>query len=136
MLLRLMPALAFAIPVFLIFNRLRMLDTRTSIIFMHTLFITPTSLLLFIGYIQDLPKEIEEAAMIDGASTLQILARILVPVLRPGIASTAILGFITSWNEYLFNAIAIVCPPITRDIPSAESIPLQALHSATAPLLG
>lgn len=116
MLLRLMPALAFAIPVFLIFNRLRMLDTRTSIIFMHTLFITPTSLLLFIGYIQDLPKEIEEAAMIDGASTLQILARILVPVLRPGIASTAILGFITSWNEYLFSGILSFKKAVTATV--------------------
>ncbi|MBP5169305.1 MAG: carbohydrate ABC transporter permease [Oscillospiraceae bacterium] len=56
MLLRLAPALAFAIPVFLIFNRFKLLDTKIAIIFMHTLFITPTSLLLFIGYIQDLPK--------------------------------------------------------------------------------
>ena len=105
MLLRLAPALAFAIPVFLIFNKLNMLDTKISIIFMHTLFITPTSLLLFIGYIQDLPKEIEEAAAIDGANTQQILTRILIPVLLPGIGSTAILGFITSWNEYLFSGI-------------------------------
>ena len=84
MLLRLAPALAFAIPVFLIFNRFKLLDTKIAIIFMHTLFITPTSLLLFIGYIQDLPKEIEEAAAIDGANTLQILTQVLIPVLLPG----------------------------------------------------
>lgn len=105
MLLRLAPALAFAIPVFLIFNKLKLLDTRIAIIFMHTLFITPTSLLLFIGYIQDLPVEIEEAASIDGATTLQTLTEILIPVLKPGIGSTAILGFITSWNEFLFSGI-------------------------------
>lgn len=105
MLLRLMPALALAIPVFLIFNTLKLIDTHISIIFMHTLFIIPTSLLLFIGYIQDLPVEIEEAAEIDGANILQILLGIIIPVLRPGIASTAILGFITSWNEFLFSGI-------------------------------
>lgn len=105
MLLRLMPALAFAIPVFIIFNRLRILDTLTAIIFMHTLFIIPTSLLLFIGYIQDLPLEIEEAAEIDGAGVLEKLFKVVFPILRPGIASTAILGFITSWNEYLFSSI-------------------------------
>ncbi len=116
MLLRLMPALAFAIPVFLIFNSLKMLDTKTSIIMMHTLFITPTSLLLFIGYIQDLPKEIEESAQIDGANTLQILIQILVPVLRPGIASTAILGFITSWNEYLFSGILAFKKAVTATV--------------------
>lgn len=105
LLLRLMPALALAIPVFLIFNALKLIDTHIAIIFMHTLFIIPTSLLLFIGYIQDLPVEIEEAAEIDGANVLQLLGSIIIPVLRPGIASTAILGFITSWNEYLFSGI-------------------------------
>ena len=105
MLLRLMPALAFAIPVFIIFNRLRILDTLIAIIFMHTLFIIPTSLLLFIGYIQDLPLEIEEAAEIDGAGIIDKLFKVVFPILRPGIASTAILGFITSWNEYLFSSI-------------------------------
>lgn len=105
MLLRLMPALAFAIPVFIIFNQLRILDTLIAIIFMHTLFIIPTSLLLFIGYIQDLPLEIEEAAEIDGAGIIDKLFKVVFPILRPGIASTAILGFITSWNEYLFSSI-------------------------------
>ena len=54
--------------------------------------------------------------MIDGASTLQILARILVPVLRPGIASTAILGFITSWNEYLFSGILSFKKAVTATV--------------------
>ena len=105
MLLRLMPALALAIPVFLIFNKFHLIDTRIAIIFMHTLFIIATSLLLFLGYIQDLPVEIEEAAEIDGANIIQMLTKVIIPVLRPGIASTAILGFITSWNEYLFSGV-------------------------------
>ncbi len=116
MLLRLMPALALAIPVFLIFNKFKLIDTHIAIIFMHSLFIIPTSLLLFIGYIQDLPIEIEEAAEIDGANTLQVLLRILIPVLKPGIGSTAILGFITSWNEYLFSSILSFKKSITATV--------------------
>ena len=128
MLLRLAPALAFAIPVFLIFNRFKLLDTKIAIIFMHTLFITPTSLLLFIGYIQDLPLEIEEAAAIDGANTLQILSRVLIPVLLPGIGSTAILGFITSWNEYLFSGILAFKKSITATVGTSFFITSYAVE--------
>ena len=128
MLLRLAPALAFAIPVFLIFNNFKLLDTKIAIIFMHTLFITPTSLLLFIGYIQDLPKEIEEAASIDGANTLQILTRVLIPVLLPGIGSTAILGFITSWNEYLFSGILAFKKSITATVGTSFFITSYAVE--------
>lgn len=128
MLLRLAPALAFAIPVFLIFNRFKLLDTKIAIIFMHTLFITPTSLLLFIGYIQDLPKEIEEAAAIDGANTLQILTQVLIPVLLPGIGSTAILGFITSWNEYLFSGILSFKHAVTATVGTSFFITSYAIE--------
>lgn len=116
LLLRLMPALALAIPVFLIFNKFNLIDTHIAIIFMHTLFIIPTSLLLFIGYIQDLPIEIEEAAEMDGANIIQVLTKIIFPVLQPGIASTAILGFITSWNEYLFSGILSFKNSITATV--------------------
>jgi multiple sugar transport system permease protein len=76
----------------------------------------PTSLLLFIGYIQDLPREIEEAAEMDGANIIQILTKIMIPVIQPGIASTAILGFITSWNEYLFSSILSFKKAITATV--------------------
>lgn len=128
MLLRLAPALAFAIPVFLIFNKLKILDTKIAIIFMHTLFITPTSLLLFIGYIQDLPREIEEAAAMDGANTLQVLTQVLIPVLLPGIGSTAILGFITSWNEYLFSGILSFKKAVTATVGTSFFITSYAVE--------
>ena len=128
MLLRLAPALAFAIPVFLIFNKFKLLDTKIAIIFMHTLFITPTSLLPFIGYIQDLPKEIEEAASIDGANTFQILTQVLIPVLLPGIGSTAILGFITSWNEYLFSGILAFKKAVTATVGTSFFITSYAVE--------
>ena len=103
--LRLLPALGMAIPIFMLFNYVDLIDTRTAIILMHTLFITPTSLLLFIGYVQELPREMEEAAMIDGATVIQVIWYVLIPVIRPGLAAVAILGFITSWNEFLFSVV-------------------------------
>jgi len=105
LLLRLMPAISLAIPVFVIFYKLRLVDTHLAIIIMHTLFLAPTALLLFMGYVQELPRELEDAAAIDGASIPQTLWHILFPVIRPGIAAVAILSFVMSWNEFLFAVI-------------------------------
>lgn len=102
LLLRLMPAMSFGIPVFVIFHRLKLIDTQLAIILMHTLFLSPTALMLFIGYVQDLPRELEDAAMVDGATIPQMLRHVLLPVVRPGVAAVAILSFVTSWNEFLF----------------------------------
>lgn len=113
LLLRLMPAMSMAIPIFVIFNYFHLIDTLLAIILMHTLFISPTALLLFIGYVQDLPREIEEAAQIDGANTWQVLWDVLLPIIRPGVAAVAILGFITSWNEFLFSVILSVKNAVT-----------------------
>ncbi len=116
LLLRLMPMMSLAIPVFVIFHRLDLIDTRLSIIIMHTLIITPTALMLFIGYIQDLPRELEDAAAVDGANVLQMILFILIPIVRPGIAAVSILGFIMSWNEFLFAVILSVDRSVTATV--------------------
>ncbi len=105
LLLRLMPAISLAIPIFVIFYKLHLVDTHLAIIIMHTLFLSPTALLLFMGYVQELPRELEDAAAIDGATILQTLWYILFPIIRPGIAAVAILSFVMSWNEFLFAVI-------------------------------
>ncbi len=105
LLVRLMPALSFAIPVYVVFSRFNLIDTHLAIILMHTLFISPTALLLLVGFVQELPKELEEAAIVDGATTPQLLFRILIPTIKPGIAAVAILGFILSWNEFIFAVV-------------------------------
>jgi multiple sugar transport system permease protein len=105
LLLRLMPAISLAIPIFVIFYRLHLVDTQLGIIIMHTLFLSPTALLLFMGYIQELPRELEDAAAIDGASVMQTLWHILFPIMRPGVSAVAILSFVMSWNEFLFSVV-------------------------------
>jgi len=116
LLLRLMPAMSFGIPIFVIFHHLHLIDTRTAIIIMHTLFLSPTALLLFIGYVQDLPTELEDAAAVDGANVLQVLWHILFPIIRPGIAAVAILSFVTSWNEFLFAVLLSMKKAVTATV--------------------
>lgn len=127
LLLRLMPALGMAIPMYVIFNYFGLIDTHIAIILMHALFIAPTSLLLLIGFVQDLPKEIEEAAEIDGASTWQVIFNVLLPIVRPGVAAVAILGFITSWNEFLFSNILSIKKVITATVGTSYFITSYAV---------
>jgi multiple sugar transport system permease protein len=65
----------------------------------------PLALILLVGFLQDLPQEIEEAARVDGASTFAVLRHIVLPLARPVLVAVAILSFIYSWNEFLFGLI-------------------------------
>lgn len=103
--LRLLPPIVFAIPYYMMFQFLNLLDTRTGIIWVGVIMNIPLTLMLLVGFVQELPKEIEEAAMIDGCSTYGILGRIVFPLIAPGAAAAAILTFIFTWNEFLFVRI-------------------------------
>jgi multiple sugar transport system permease protein len=105
MALRLFPPIVFAIPYYMMFQYMGMLDTVLGLILINTFLNIPLGLLLMVGFLQDIPKEIEESAKIDGCSIYQILWKIIIPLLAPGIASVAILSYIFSWNDYLFAVI-------------------------------
>ena len=100
--LRLVPAIVFLIPLFIVYRYLHLYDTQLGLIFMHTLTNAPLGMLLFVGFIQDVPRELEEAAMIDGASAFTILRSIVFPLIFPGMVAVTILVFIFSWNEFAF----------------------------------
>jgi multiple sugar transport system permease protein len=103
--LRALPLIVFVIPFYLAYQALGLLDTRVGLAIVSCIINLPLALILFVGFLRDLPMELEEAARVDGASTLAILAWIVVPLARPVIAAVAILGFISSWNEFLFGLI-------------------------------
>ena len=103
--LRLFPPIVFAIPYYLMFQYLGLLDTITGLVLINIFLNIPLGLILMVGFLQELPYEIEESAKIDGCSVYQILWRIVLPLMAPGIASVAILTFIFSWNDYLFAVI-------------------------------
>lgn len=103
--LRLLPPVIFTVPMFILFQALGMLDSVRGLALVNTLFNTPLALLLFVGFIQDLPREIEEAAMIDGASTWGVMRYVVLPLLLPGIAVVMVMTFLWSWNEFLFSLV-------------------------------
>jgi len=103
--LRLLPPVVFIVPIFILFQAVGLIDNLPGLILINTLFNTPLALLLFVGFIQDLPREVEESAMIDGASSLQILLRIVLPLLLPGLSVVLVMTFLWVWNEFLFSRV-------------------------------
>ncbi|RVT70264.1 carbohydrate ABC transporter permease [Agrobacterium sp. CNPSo 2736] len=99
---RMMPPVAVAIPMFFIFKQFSLLDTYVGIILIHGLMNLPLAVLLLKSFFDDIPAEIDESALLDGASRWTIFRRIVLPMAKGGIAATAVLCFIFSWTEFLF----------------------------------
>lgn len=99
--LRMLPPVAAVLPVFLIFSALRLVDKFYGVALAYTFFNLPFIIWLLKIYFQDVPEEIEQAALVDGASRLQSFFRITIPLSTPGIATTFILALAASWNEFL-----------------------------------
>ncbi|CAA9573366.1 MAG: ABC transporter, permease protein 2 (cluster 1, maltose/g3p/polyamine/iron) [uncultured Thermomicrobiales bacterium] len=102
LLTRMYPAIATAIPYFLIIRDLQLLDTRWALIVTYTAFNLPFVVWLMIGFFEEVPAELERAAMIDGCGAWQRFTRIVLPISGPALVATAILSAILAWNEFLF----------------------------------
>lgn len=100
---RFMPPIAVVIPVVFMFRDLGLRDTYTGLILVHTLINLPLAVLLLKSFFDDVPREVDEAAMIDGATRFQTFRRVVLPMVRGGIAATAVLCFIFSWTEFLLS---------------------------------
>jgi multiple sugar transport system permease protein len=101
--LRAIPLIIFSIPIYLIYQELALLDTRVGLALILCLVNLPLVLALLVNGIRALPIEIEEAARVDGAGIVAILLRVVLPLSVPALASSLILAFIYSWNEFLFG---------------------------------
>ena len=99
---RMMPPVAVAIPMFFIYKNFNLLDTYQGIVLVHALMNMPLAVLLLKSFFDDIPAEIDEAALIDGASRFMIFRKIVLPMAIGGVAATAVLCFIFSWTEFLF----------------------------------
>ena len=108
MIQKMYPAIATAIPVYLVMRHLRLIDTRFALIIMNTSFNLPLVIWLMMGFFEQIPLELEESAKIDGANFVQRFFRIVFPVTTPGIIASAILAFVGAWNEFLFAVILSV----------------------------
>lgn len=98
---QLMPVILFIVPSFIVFKKLGLVNSLTSLIIFYTVLQAPFSTLLMKGFIEGIPKQIDEAAIVDGASRFQIIFRLILPLLLPGIVATGAFAFIGCWNEFL-----------------------------------
>jgi multiple sugar transport system permease protein len=96
------PIVLLIIPLFVLMRMLGLLDTFFGVIAGHSTFAIPFAIWMLTSYMNAIPRELDEAAMIDGASRLQTIRIVILPLVMPGIVTTAIYIFVTSWNEYLF----------------------------------
>ncbi len=99
---RMMPPIAVALPLFLVFKNLRLLDTHMALIIANTIFNLPFVIWLLKGFFDDLPVEMEEAALIEGCSHWGAFWRIALPLVAPGIVTVSLFSFIFAWNEFMF----------------------------------
>lgn len=102
---RMMPPIAVAIPIFLMFRQLGLSDTHAGMILLYTAVNLSLSVWLLKGFIDEIPREYEEAALIDGYTRFQAFYKVVLPQAATGIASTAIFCLIFSWNEYAFAVL-------------------------------
>lgn len=102
---RIFPPVTTAIPYFVIMRNLRLSDTHAALIITYTAFALPFVIWLMLGFFQDLPADIDRAAIVDGCSLWQRFSQVTLPLALPGIAVTAIFVFIFSWNEFLYASM-------------------------------
>ncbi len=102
-LLPLVPSIAVLVPLILFMRTLHLLNTHAAVVIGNTVFTLPFAIWMLRGFFLQLPRELEEAARIDGASRLQTLYRIVLPLSAPGLIAVAIFALINSWNNYLYS---------------------------------
>lgn len=102
---QMLPPIAIIVPLYVLFSKLDWIDTRQALVISYLTFTIPLSTWMMISFFDDVPVELEEAAMIDGSSRFGALLRVSLPLAIPGMAATAILAFLYCWNEFLYAVI-------------------------------
>jgi multiple sugar transport system permease protein len=104
------PFVLIIIPLFLILKNLRLINTLPGLIMVYVVWALPFALWMLVGYVRAVPRELEEAAAVDGASRLRILVSVTAPLLAPGIVATGLFAFISAWNEFFFALVLMKTP--------------------------
>jgi multiple sugar transport system permease protein len=102
---QLLPPISIIIPLFRMFKYAELLDTLTALILAYSTFSLPFVVWIMVGYFQSVPRELEEAARIDGASRLQAFARVALPLAAPGLAATSVFTLLNAWDEFFYALI-------------------------------
>ena len=133
---RMFPPIAVAVPIFIMYRKLGLGDTHLGMIILYTVVNLSLAVWLLKGFMDEIPKEYEEAAMIDGYSRLQAFFKVVLPQAMTGIAATAIFCMIFSWNEYAFAVLltqfnAQTAPPFIPTIIGEGGLDWPAIGAGT-----
>jgi ABC-type glycerol-3-phosphate transport system permease component len=110
------PAILLLIPVYGMLTRLHLIDTLWALVIVNVTFASPFAVWMLQAFFRGIPKELEDAAALDGAGRLQTMLRVMLPLAAPGIASIAIYAYLSSWTEYVFASILIISD-VHRTVP-------------------
>ena len=105
LLARLMPGISFLMPWYVIFSRLNLMDSYTALVLSHMLIALPIVVWIMASYFNSIPTEMEESAMVDGATRQYAFLKIILPLSGPGIITSTTLSFIFSWNNFMFSQV-------------------------------
>ena len=115
------PQISIVSPLYLLLRALRLINTYPGLIMPYMTFAMPLTVWLLVGFLRQLPRDLEEASFVDGATRWQSVTRVVLPLAAPGLATTAILTFIYCWNEFLF-ALAFTLGPERQTVPVAIAL--------------
>ncbi len=115
------PQISIVSPLYLLLRELRLINTYPGLILPYLTFAMPLTVWLLVGFFRQLPAELEEAAIVDGASRLRAFWEVILPLSVPGLATTAILTFVYCWNEFLF-ALSFTLGPERHTVPVAIAL--------------
>jgi len=113
-----LPPIALLLPLYQIMNALGLSDTPIALIIIYSSFVTPYVVWLMRGYLDTVPRELDDAARVDGCSRLGALWRVILPVSRPGLLSTSLLAFLLAWDEFLY-ALVVTQTNASKTVPVA-----------------
>jgi len=105
--IQMLPQAGLIIPLYVVLARYHEVNALSGVIITYMTFVLPFTVWTLRGFILGIPRELEEAAMVDGSSRLGAFVRILLPLIAPGLVATSVFAFITSWNEYIFARVLL-----------------------------
>ena len=144
LMVRILPGIAFLVPLFVIYRHLGLINTFGGVALAHVIGVLPLVIWVMAGFFEDIPRELEDAALIDGCSRIGTFVRIVLPLSKPGIVAATILSFIASWNNFIFVLIlggkdTITLPMAVYSFVSFEDVNWGGLTAAatviTVPIL-
>jgi ABC-type glycerol-3-phosphate transport system permease component len=115
------PQISIVPPLFLLLRALHLIDTYPGLVLPYLTFAMPLTIWLLLGFFQQLPREVEDAARVDGASRVRVLFEVVLPLAAPALATTAVLTFVYCWNEFLF-ALSFTLGPAHQTAPVAIAL--------------